>query len=174
MRWLRWSVSVWVTASTIAPAADLQQGVASYAVVIEVVRAPSAQTGGAGQGGGPGQTGAATAANLRAGMTGTASVEITRRDNVLAIPTRAVRRQGRNTVVEVQVGAATETRTVRTGATDGTYTEITDGIVAGDIVIIPVATTTTSPTGTGGAGTGPGAGGFPGGGGVLIAPGKGG
>ena len=97
-------------------------------------------------------------------MTGTASVEITRRDNVLAVPTRAIKRQGRNTVVEVQVGGATETRTVRTGGTDGTYTEIIDGLAAGDMVVIPTATTTTSPTGTGAeAPAGPA--GFPGGGG---------
>lgn len=152
--------------ATIAPAADVQQGVASYAVVVEVVRAA-----------GGNQQAAATAANLRAGMTGTASVEIARRENVLAIPTRALRRQGRNTVVEVQVGAAAETRLVRTGGTDGTFTEILEGLTAGDVVVIPVATTTTSPTGTGGAGTG---GGFPGGavpgGGqnIIIAPGKGG
>lgn len=153
--------------ATIAPAADVQQGVASYAVVVEILRTP------AGQGGG-GLAAAAATATLRAGMTGTASVEITRRDNVLAIPTRALRRQGRNTVVGVQAGAATETRIVRTGGTDGTFTEILEGLTVRDVVVIPVATTNTSPTGTGG-GTGGGGfpgGGVPGGGGNFTAPSK--
>jgi multidrug efflux pump subunit AcrA (membrane-fusion protein) len=116
--------------ASIAPAADVVQGVPSYAVVIEIVR---------GQGGR-----GAPSLDLRSGMAGTAAVEIVRHDNVLAVPSRAVRRQGRSQTVEVMANGTAEMRTVRTGASDGQFTEILEGLNDGDLVIIPTATTTTT------------------------------
>ncbi len=135
---------------SISPSADVVQGVSSYAVVVEI----------------PARTGAAGRVDLRTGMAGTAAVEISRRDNTLALPVRALKRQGRDQIVEVQVGAATETRIVKIGATDGTFTEVTDGLKEGDVVVLPTATTTTRPATTGASSAGgPPAGGPPPGGG---------
>ena len=132
--------------SSIAPAADVVQGVSSYAVVVEVVQ-QAARAG-------------AASVDLRAGMAGTAGVEIQRIENVLAIPSRAVKRQGRAQVVQV-LGAdgKEETRTIRTGASDGTYSQVLEGLQEGDQVVMPSAATTTTASGTAAA-----TGGFPGGG----------
>ena len=137
--------------ASVAPAAEVTQGVPSYAVVVEVTR---------------GVQGAqrTSTVNLLAGMAGSASVEINRNDNVLAVPSRAVRRQGRGQVIEVMVNGKPEMRTVRSGVSDGTFTQILEGIAEGDIVTIPTAVTTTSAVGTGGQQQG-----APG---VIVVPGK--
>lgn len=141
--------------ASIAPAADVVQGVPSYAVIVEVVQA-------AARGG--------SAIDLRAGMAGTAAVEIQRHENVLAIPARAVKRQGRAQVVQVLLPDGTEeTRTIRTGASDGTFSQVLEGLQAGEQVVMPAAATTTTSAGATGtaapgtSGLAPG-GGFPGGG----------
>ncbi|MFA7249414.1 MAG: HlyD family efflux transporter periplasmic adaptor subunit, partial [Dehalococcoidia bacterium] len=78
---------------------------------------------------------------LRSGMTGTGDVEIQRHTDVLTVPARAVKRQGRTSVVTVVVGDKQETRTVQTGASDATYVEITSGLNEGDLVALPGSTT---------------------------------
>lgn len=179
--------------ATIAPAADIVQGVASYAVTIDVLgRAlPAARAGGAqgsatpganaspgarggqaagqagGQAGGQGAGGArpqgtagagggagivASQAQLRPGMAANVQVEISRRDNVLTVPSRAVKRQGQTQTVEVQVDGGSETRTVQVGGTSGTVTEIVSGLNVGDVVIIPATGTTAGNLPGGGAG----------------------
>lgn len=132
--------------SSIAPAADVVQGVSSYAVVIEVLQ-QAARAG-------------AASLDLKAGMAGTAGVEIQRIENVLAVPSRAVKRQGRAQVVQVLTAAGEqEVRTIRTGATDGTYSQVLEGLQEGEQVVLPSpATTTTTASGTAAAGTGAGAG----------------
>ena len=136
--------------ASIAPAADVVQGVSSYAVVVEVLQQQAARAG-------------AASLDLKAGMAGTAAVEIQRIENVLAVPSRAVKRQGRAQVVQV-LGAdgKEETRTIRTGASDGTYSQVLDGLQEGEQVVLPSAATTTTTSGTAAAGTGAG-GGVPGG-----------
>lgn len=140
--------------ASIAPAADVVQGVPSYAIVIAVTQA--AARGGQGN------------IDLRSGMAGTAAIEIQRHDNVVAVPARAVKRVGRNSVVQV-LGAdgKQETRAITTGASDGTYSEVLTGLKDGEVVVIAAATTTTTAGATAAAGAGAGAtGGFavPGGG----------
>lgn len=136
--------------ASISPTADVVQGVASYAVVVEI----------------PPRPGAASRLDLRTGMAGTAGVEISRRDNALTVPVRALRRSGRDQTVEVSASGKSEIRVVTIGATDGTNTEITGGLQEGDVIVIPTATATTTTraltTGTQqpGAGGGP-PGGFP-------------
>lgn len=131
--------------ASIAPAADVVQGVSSYAVVVEVVQ-QAARAG--------------ASLDLRAGMAGTAGVEIQRIESVLAIPSRAVKRQGRAQVVQV-LGAdgKEETRTIRTGASDGTFSQVLEGLQEGEQVVIPSAATRTTASGTAAATDG-----FPGGG----------
>ena len=131
---------------------------------------------GAQRGGGAGGTDAngaqaqpaAASIVLRSGMTGTASVEIQRHDDVLAVPSRAVKRQGRTSIVTVIVDGKQEARTVRTGASDATYVQIVSGLNEGDLVVIPSPTTSTTtstaaplPGAAGGGGGGIGVGGPP-------------
>ena len=111
---------------------------------------PSGASGPAGGTGARGAT-AAQAIVLRSGMTGTATVEIQRHDNVLTVPSRAVKRSGRNSVVTVVVNGQQESRTVTTGASDTTYTEITSGLNEGDQVVVPSTGAVTSATGASGA-----------------------
>ncbi len=142
------------------------QGTASQA------RAGAAQAGGssgqaagaaarAGQAQGQAEAQGQPAIVLPAGLTASAVITITQKDDVLNVPLRAVRRQGREQVVEV-VGpdGKTETRTVRTGVQSEQAVEILEGLNEGDRVLIPT-TTTRAPTVGGGV---PG-GGVPGGGG---------
>ena len=58
------------------------------------------------------------------GMSGVAEVLITEKTDVLAIPTRALRRIGREQVVDVMVNGAVEERTVQAGVSDGQYVEV--------------------------------------------------
>ena len=70
---------------------------------------------------------------LRPEMTTTVRIAIETRENVLALPRRAVRRdQGRAFVLT----PAGEKRTVTVGSRDETYTEIVDGLHEGDEVLL--------------------------------------
>ncbi len=108
---------------------------------------------------------------LPGGMTASVIVTVNRKTDVLVVPTRAVRRQGRDQMVEVQTGQGTEMRPVQVGLANDQQTEITSGVNEGETVIVPG--TTTAPVRAGGAGSGiPGTGGgAPGGGGFAPKPG---
>ncbi len=91
---------------------------------------------------------------LPAGMSAAISIETDRKDNVLLVPNRAVRTQGRTKVVDVLAGENTVTKTVQTGASNDQSTEITSGLQEGDQVVIPTTTirSTMSSNGRGGPG----------------------
>lgn len=73
---------------------------------------------------------------LRPEMTTTVLVAIDTRENVLALPIRAVRREGDSALVLARRGDAIERRLVTTGSRDDTYWEIVDGLREGDEVLI--------------------------------------
>ncbi|GEM_PF-1838726 len=80
---------------------------------------------------------AAAAAPLRAGMTVTVRIETARVERAVLIPAIAVQsRGGRQVVFEAADGKAKMTD-VRTGVSDGTNVQITDGIHEGDVVLLP-------------------------------------
>lgn len=85
------------------------------------------------------------------GMTASLSVTTSRAENVLAVPQRAIRRVGRNQTVTLKTPAGDEQRTITTGATNGTLTQVVSGLQDGDEVLVsaPRAQTTTAPA-TGG------------------------
>ena len=119
--------------------------------------APAAQPAGA-----PSQP-AAAGIVLRPGMTGTGNVEIQRHNDVLAVPSKAVKRQGRTSVVTVMTAdGKQEARTVQTGASDASYVQIVAGLQEGDLVVLPTVATSTTTTST--AAPLPGSGGGGGGG----------
>jgi HlyD family secretion protein len=86
------------------------------------------------------------------GMNGAAVVTTEEKANVLAAPNQAIRQRGNNTVVDVLVDGKPETRVIRTGTSDTTNTEVTSGLQAGDLVILPGTArgTTEEPTPEGG------------------------
>ena len=71
------------------------------------------------------------------GMSGSAVIVTQEKTNVLAVPNRAIRRQGQNQIVDVMIDGKLETRTVRTGISDVEKTEILSGLKAGDLVVLP-------------------------------------
>jgi len=109
--------------ASIGANATIQSGVATYLVVLDIDP---------------------TEAPVRPGMTTNVVLEVARRDNVLLVPNRAIRSQGRSRVVEVIVDGKRETRTVSVGMSNDQSTEVTDGLREGDLVVIP-ATTTAAP-----------------------------
>ena len=117
--------------TAVSPSATIQSGVATYLVSVSL--APT------------------TAA--KAGMSGTATITYAERDNVLMLPNRAIRTQGRGRVVEVQVGDKSEIRQVRVGLSNDQMTEIVEGVTEGEVVIIR-ATSTAAPRGPGMGGPG--------------------
>jgi hypothetical protein len=67
----------------------------------------------------------------------TASVRIAQdARTVLAIPARAIRREGGRNVVVVRGDGGDEVRPIRTGWRDGPWIEITDGVRAGERVVL--------------------------------------
>ncbi|MBI4321214.1 MAG: efflux RND transporter periplasmic adaptor subunit [Chloroflexi bacterium] len=120
----------------ISPNATVQQGVVTYLVSIQ----PDTQ-----------------GAYLPAGMTANVNIVADQRDNILLVPNRAVRTQGRGRVVEVVADGKTEMRQVTIGLSNEQMTEIAQGLQEGEQVVIP--TTTTAPARVpgfgGGIGTGP-------------------
>ncbi len=75
-------------------------------------------------------------AGIRSGMSATADIVVAERKNVLLVPSRAVSRDSQgNTVVKVTVNGKVEERRVVTGISDGTQTEIVDGLSEGEVVV---------------------------------------
>ncbi|MFC1914816.1 efflux RND transporter periplasmic adaptor subunit [Chloroflexota bacterium] len=73
---------------------------------------------------------------LRVGMSATADIVITERNNVLLVPDRAIRNDSQgNPIVEIMVGEQIEERAVVVGITDGFETEIIDGLDEGEVVL---------------------------------------
>jgi RND family efflux transporter MFP subunit len=73
---------------------------------------------------------------LRPEMTTTVQIALDMREHVLALPVRAVRRDGDRTFVLSRSGDRIERRSVTTGARDDTHWEIVEGVREGDEVLI--------------------------------------
>ncbi|MCL5076327.1 MAG: efflux RND transporter periplasmic adaptor subunit [Chloroflexi bacterium] len=108
--------------TAIAPSGTMQQGVVTYLVSISL---DSAGT------------------NLPIGMTANVSITVDQRDNVLMVPNRAIRIQGRERIVEVLVNGQPEKRAIRVGLSNDQFTEVVEGLKEGEEVVLP--TTTTAP-----------------------------
>jgi RND family efflux transporter MFP subunit len=73
---------------------------------------------------------------LRPEMTATVRIALETRRGVLAVPRRAVRREGGRQYVLLSRGGGTERRWVKTGGQDDSFWEIADGLREGDEVLI--------------------------------------
>jgi HlyD family secretion protein len=75
--------------------------------------------------------------DVKLGMSTTVDIITDERKGVLIVPDRAIHEDDQgNPVVNIMKNEKIETRQVKVGISDGIYTEITEGINAGDIVII--------------------------------------
>ena len=70
------------------------------------------------------------------GMSGVAEVLITEKTAVLAIPSRAIRRIGREQMVDVMTNREVEERAVQTGISDGQFVEVISGLAEGEQVVL--------------------------------------
>ncbi|WP_433612224.1 efflux RND transporter periplasmic adaptor subunit [Dactylosporangium sp. CA-139114] len=127
--------------AAISPTATTSNNVNSYAVTISLDSLPE---------------------GVRLGQSTTAVVTVAEAQNVLRIPSAALRTAGGRRTVQVQVNGQTEERQVEVGITGGGFVEVKSGLQAGEQVVI-TTTTTNSTTGTNNQF--PGGGNFPGGGG---------
>ncbi|MBI3973354.1 MAG: efflux RND transporter periplasmic adaptor subunit [Chloroflexi bacterium] len=134
------------TVAVVAPVATVQQGVVNYQVQIQIDPAQ--------------------AQGIRPGMTATAQIVTAEKNNVVVVPNRAIKTQGRNRAVEVlDLNGKTEARQVQIGLANDQQTEIVGGLQPGERVVIPTTSTAqVRVPGFGGAPGGFGGGGFGGGG----------
>jgi HlyD family secretion protein len=116
--------------TAISPSGTVTQGVVNYPVVLMLTDADNA---------------------IKPGMTTNLVIEVERRDNVLLIPTRAVRTQGNQKIVTVQFQGQSIPTPVTTGLSNDTSVEIATGLKEGDVVVINQTTTRTQ-GGPGGGG----------------------
>ncbi len=129
----------------VSPVGTVTQGVVNYPVIVAV-----------GNSGG----------GIKPGMTANLAIEVDRRDNVLLVPTRAVRTQGNQKTVTVLYKGQNIQVPIGTGLSNDTSIEVTSGLQEGDQVVLNQTTTTGSNRGFGGLLGG-------GGGGVIIRGGPG-
>lgn len=81
---------------------------------------------------------------LKDGLSATVEIISEQVTNVLVVPSKAITRKGQTYSVQVVQGTTTETRTVIIGMTDGTNTEITEGLSEGEQLTYTVSSSTSS------------------------------
>jgi len=73
---------------------------------------------------------------LKPDMTATVTIALDERDNVVAVPDRALRRESGRTVVRVVEPSGTRTRDVRIGLRGGGFVEVISGLKDGERVVV--------------------------------------
>jgi multidrug efflux pump subunit AcrA (membrane-fusion protein) len=73
---------------------------------------------------------------LKPDMTATVNIVLEERKDVLALPEKALRREGGKRVVRVVNGKGSVSRTVRVGRRGGGFIEILDGLKEGEVVLV--------------------------------------
>jgi multidrug efflux pump subunit AcrA (membrane-fusion protein) len=92
---------------------------------------------------------AAVIPTLKEGLSVSITVTIEQRDNVILVPSRAVTRQGTNSIVQVmKADNTTEQRIVKTGLSDWQNVEITEGLTEGEKLVVAKQATSTPKTTT--------------------------
>lgn len=124
-----------------APAGGVQGGAGAQGGAQRTPGAAAAgRTPGAGGQGGAGAGLLASIANAplpSPGMTASVTVVLSVTQDALLLPTGAIKRSGRTSVVSIKLPDGTfEQRTVTTGGTDSTNTSVLTGLVEGDVVQI--------------------------------------
>jgi HlyD family secretion protein len=154
----------------IAPTATITSGVVNYSVTVTLSSLqPAAGAGSTGSMASKTTTSISQSVTLKKGLSATVKIVSDQASGVLIIPSKAIKQQAGNSTVQVVNGTTTETRTVKTGITDGTNTEITEGLSEKEQIVYTLSTSSSSSStkttqqgvmpGLGGAG-GPPPGGF--------------
>jgi macrolide-specific efflux system membrane fusion protein len=112
------------TVSAVYPKATIQDNVVYYVTVVAIEN-PAASPG--------------SLPLLKPDMTVNATISLSRREQIVAVPTRAIRREGAKRLVQVLEGGKPAAREIRTGAKDGTHTEVLGGLAEGDLVVLAEA-----------------------------------
>jgi RND family efflux transporter MFP subunit len=102
---------------SVGDAPKIEQGVATYAAEATLTMRPDG-------------------ARPVSGMSGVGNVLVTEKTDALAIPARALRRIGREQVVDVMVDGAIQERAVVAGISDGQVVEIVSGIEEGERIVL--------------------------------------
>lgn len=103
--------------TAIYPKAVIQDNVVNYIVVVEISDFMDK--------------------TLRPEMTATVTIRLETRNDVLAVPSRAISRDRGERFVTILENGAQVTRKVSVGWSDRTYTEITEGLREGEIIVMP-------------------------------------
>ncbi len=115
----------------LGPVATVTSGVVNYPVIVSVNNPNS---------------------SIKPGMTANLSIQVDRRDNVLLIPTRAVRTQGNQKQVTVLFKGQSISTSITTGLASDTQIEVMSGLKEGDQVVVQQTTTRSTSFGPGGGG----------------------
>lgn len=100
--------------STIYPKATIQDNVVYYITIIPIENSEG---------------------KLKPDMTVNATILLNKRDNVLAVPNKSIKREGGKKVVTVLENNKPVQKAVKTGWKDSNYTEVIEGVKEGDMVI---------------------------------------
>jgi HlyD family secretion protein len=83
--------------------------------------------------------------DLKEGMTAAADIVVLNKSDVLLVPSSAITQSGRNSVVQVvNSDGTTEQRTIQTGETNGTQTEVTSGLSEGEKILVQTSTSSST------------------------------
>jgi len=74
---------------------------------------------------------------LKHGLTALAEIVVAEREEVLLVPNRAIKTTNEGPVVQIVVDEKAEERKVVLGISDGQRTEIVDGLVEGETILVP-------------------------------------
>jgi HlyD family secretion protein len=142
--------------TAVSPTATVTSGVVNYKVTVELTSlTPTGNTATSATRTPTMTSATAQTVSLKDGLSAVVDILVQGKNGVLMVPSRAITRQGANSVVQVVKGTVTETRIVKTGMSDETNTEITEGLSEGEQVLITLSgssSSTTSNSGPGGLG----------------------
>jgi HlyD family secretion protein len=89
-------------------------------------------------------TGSLQTVTLKDGLSATVEIIQQQATGVLVVPSKAITRKSQTYTVQVVNGTATETRTVQIGITDGTNTQIVQGLSEGEQITYTVSSSSSS------------------------------
>jgi macrolide-specific efflux system membrane fusion protein len=111
--------------TSIAPAATISSGVATFAVTAQLTD---------------------TSNSVRPGISASVNIVINQVVHVLTVPTSAVHTTAGGSTVQILVSGAPKTVSVQTGASDPTRIQILSGLKLNDVVVIAVVTSSVPST----------------------------
>jgi macrolide-specific efflux system membrane fusion protein len=114
--------------TSIAPAATVSSGVATFAVTSQLTD---------------------TSNSIKPGISATVSIVVNQVVHVLTVPTSAVHTTAAGSTVLVLVNGKPQSVSVQTGASDPTRTEIVSGLQLNQVVVIAIVTSSVPSSGAG-------------------------